>query len=229
MSELLIKNKEVVVPGQILAKGMDFLPAGGTFREDDKIIALHLGLVSVNGRLIKLIPLSGVYIPKRDDIIIGKVTDMNFNGWFVEIGCAYEAMLSVREATEFIERGADLAHYYDFGDNISAQILKVTRNKMIDLSMKGPGLRKLIGGKIINVTPSKVPRIIGKEGSMINLIKEKTGCRITVGQNGRVWLQGTNAENELIATEAIMKIEEESHTDGLTDEIQKFLDKRIKK
>ena len=35
---LLAKDKNVVVPGQILAEGMDFLPSFGTYRKNDKII-----------------------------------------------------------------------------------------------------------------------------------------------------------------------------------------------
>lgn len=229
MGKILVKDKEIVVPGQELAIGMDFLPAGGTFRENDKIIAAQLGLASISGRLIKLIPLGGVYVPKRGDTVIGKIVDMSFGGWYIDIGSAYEASLSIRDAQEYISRDADLSQYYDFGDIISAKVTKVTRSKAIDLTMKGPGLRKLTGGKIINVTPSKVPRIIGKQGSMISMIKEITECRIIVGQNGRVWIQGSNSEKEMLATEAIMKIDAESHTDGLTEKIEKFLESKIKK
>ena len=82
--------------------------------------------------------------------------------------------------------------------------------------------RKLIGGRIMKITPSKVPRVIGKAGSMIELIKDKTKCQIIVGQNGVIWLKG---ENEGLAAKTIYKIERESHTTGLTDKITAYLDK----
>lgn len=227
MGELKAKDRDVAVPGEVLAVGMDFLPTTGTFREGDKIIASQLGLVNINGRLIKLVPLTGKYIPKRGDTIIGKIVDMGFSGWYVDIGCAYEASLSIRDIPEFVERGADLTQYYNFGDIIAARVTNVTRSKAIDLSMKGPGLRKLRGGKLIEVTPTKVPRIIGKEGSMVSMIKESTNCRIIVGQNGIVWIEGTDPENETIATEAILKVEREAHTEGLTEKIKGFLDSRV--
>jgi exosome complex component RRP4 len=78
----------------------------------------------------------------------------------------------------------------------------------------------LLGGIIIKVTPQKIPRIIGKEGSMIKLIKQKTACDIITGQNGVVWLRG---ENKAKAIEAILTIEKESHTIGLTEKIEKLL------
>ncbi len=226
MGKLLVKEREIVIPGQELAEGLDYLPGQGTFREDNKIIANYLGLLSTNERFIKVIPLTGRYIPKVNDLVIGKVVEIGFYGWSIDIGSAYNAMLSIRDAAEFIERDDDLTKYYDYGDLVVAKINKVTRSKSIDLTTKGPGLKKLDGGKIIDVTPSKVPRMIGKQGSMIQLIKEKTGCNIIIGQNGRVWIKGESTEKEILASNAIIKIEQESHTEGLTDKIKKMLEKK---
>lgn len=230
MTKLQVKEKDIVVPGEVLAVGIDFLPSGGTFRENDQIIASNVGLVNIDGRVIRVVPLTGKYLPKRDDVVIGKVTDMTFSGWIVNINSAYSAALNSKDATsEFVARGSDLSRFYDFGDVIVARIVNVTKSNMVDLTMRGPDFKKLKGGKIINITSSKVPRLIGKQGSMVNIIKEMTGCKIVVGQNGVVWISSLDHEKELIATEAIMKIEAESHTDGLTDKIKKFLEQRLKK
>lgn len=225
MSELKIKDKAIVVPGEELAIGLDYLPNGSAFRENDKIIANQLGLISLNGNVIKVIPLTGKYIPKRDDVVIGRIMDVGFSNWFVNIDYAYDASLSVRDIQQFVNKEDDLSYYYDFNDLIAAKIARVTKSKKVDLTMKGPGLIKLVGGKIIKVTPNKVPRIIGKGGSMIDMIKTATKCKITVGQNGLVWIKGENFKDENKATEAIMKIEKDSHTQGLTDKIKAFLEK----
>jgi len=225
MGQLLVKNKDIVVPGEELAKGMDYLPGNGTYRDNDIIISSRLGLINVEGRALKIIPLSGKYMPKKNDVIIGQIVDITFTGWRVETNSAYQAMLNIRDATsDFISRGADLAQYFNLGDYIAAKITNVTSQKLVDLTMKGPGLKKLKGGRIIFVNTNKVPRIIGKQGSMVGMIKQATGCRIIVGQNGIVWVQG-DAKNELIAIEAIKKIEKQAHMTGLTDEIKKFLEK----
>ena len=78
MTEIRIKEKEIVVPGEVLAVGMEVLPGTGTYRMNDKIIAGRLGLAAIDGRTIKLIPLSGRYTPKKNDVIICKVIDVNF-------------------------------------------------------------------------------------------------------------------------------------------------------
>ena len=59
---------------------------------------------------------------------------------------------------------------------------------------------------------------------MVSLIKNATGCKIIVGQNGVVWLQG-EPMSEVIAIQAIKKIEEESHISGLTERVTEFLEK----
>ena len=225
MSKVNVKDKDIVVPGEVLAVGMDSFPGIGSYREGENIIAARLGLVQLDGRTIKLIPLSGRYIPKKYDTIICTIIDVNFSGWRVETYSPYSAMLSMKEATsQFIARGADLIKFFDIGDNIACKIINVTSQMLVDVTMKGMGLRKLKGGRMINVTSNKVPRIVGKQGSMVSMIKDATKCNITVGQNGLVWIDGP-AEGELLAVKAVRKIEEESHLSGLTERVKEFLDK----
>jgi len=225
-SKLLVKEKEIVIPGQELAEGLDYLPSQGSFREGNKIISNFLGLASINERFIKVIQLTGKYNAKVNDLVIGKVSDIGFYGWTLDIGCAYNAVLSIRETSGFIERNDDLTKHYDYGDLVVAQVVKVTKQKQIDVTTKGPGLKKLIGGKIIEVTPSKVPRMIGKQASMITMIKDATKCNVIIGQNGRVWIKGETLDKEILATKIIMKIEQESHIEGLTDKIKEMLQEK---
>ena len=229
MGDLVVKDKSIVVPGEEVAVGMDFLPTEGVYRDGDKLYASRLGLLSVDGRLVKLIPHAGKYLPKRGDVIVGKVIDVTISGWRIDINSAYTAMLSMKDASvEFIARGADLTRYFTFGDYIVTNIVNVTSQNLVDLTMQGPGLKKLSEGMVITVAPNKVPRIIGKQSSMVSMIKDATGCKIIVGQNGVVWLQG-EPEQELIAVAALRKIESESHISGLTDRIKLFLEEEVKK
>ncbi|MBW2976129.1 exosome complex protein Rrp4 [Candidatus Woesearchaeota archaeon] len=228
MTKTNVKDKDIVVPGEILATGMDSFPGIGTYRQGENIMAARLGLVQIDGRTIKLIPLSGRYIPKKHDTVICKVVDVSVNGWRLDTNSPYTAMLSMKEATsQFIARGADLTQYYDIGDYIVCKIINVTSQKLVDVTMKGMGLKKLKDGRTIEVASNKVPRIIGKQGSMVSRVKQATNCNIVVGQNGLVWINGT-PENEMLAIMSIRKIEEESHLSGLTDKIQKFLEENSK-
>jgi len=225
MGEIKVKDKDVVVPGETLAVGMDFLPSYGTYREGEKILSSRLGLVNVEGKVIKLVPLSGVYQPKKGDTIIGQVVEILLTGWRINTNSAYPAVLNMKDATsEFIPRGADLTKFFCIGDYVMVTIINVTSQNLVDLTMKDAGLRKLMGGRIINVGANKVPRIIGKQGSMVSMIKQYTNCRILVGQNGVVWVQGEDPAKELLAINTIKKIEQEAHFVGLTDRIKEFLE-----
>ena len=226
MSTIVVNERDIVIPGEVLADGMDYLPGDNTYREQDKIYSKVVGLASVSGRVVRITPLSGPYVPKAGDKIIGKVIDITFSGWRVETGTAYSAMLNVKEATtRFIKKEENLSEIIAIGEYVVAKIVNVTSQNLIDLAMREPGLHKISGGRIIKINSQKVPRVIGKQGSMISLIKEKTGCEITVGQNGLVWIVGT-PDGELLAERAVRLIEDKAHTEGLTVRMQNFLDQR---
>ena len=225
MSNLLVEEKQIVFPGDELADGMDYLPSMNVVRDGDKLIATKVGMVGMSGRFVKIIPLTGTYTPKEGDLVIGRVSGVTFSGWRVDIGQPSDAVIPLKDGTtDFIQRNADLTKYYTYGDYVVAQITQVYNGKMFDLSMKGPGLRKLSKGRIIDISPTKVPRVIGKKGSMISLIKENTGVKISVGQNGKVWLVAEDPKMELKALEAINLIQKESHTSGLTERVKEFLE-----
>lgn len=228
MSNMIVQERDIVIPGEILAEGMDYLPGENTYRDNDKIHSKVLGLVNVSGRVIKITPLSGPYIPKVGDKIIGEVIDIAFSGWRIGTGTAYSAMLNVKDATpRYIRKEEDLSKILAIGDGVIVTIINVTSQNLIDLTMKEPGLHKITGGRVIRVNSQKVPRIIGKKGSMISQIKDKTGCDVTVGQNGFIWIKGTPA-GEYLTEQAIRMIELKSHTEGLTEEIEKYLDQQMR-
>jgi exosome complex component RRP4 len=223
-SEIFVKERQLVIPGEILAKGLDFLPSSGCYRVNNELKSKLLGLVKLKDRFIGIIPLAGVYIPKTGDGIIGLVEDMQTTIWIVDINSPYDAILPLGEAVgEYVDLNrTDISIYYDIGDLIYAKVLNVSKSKQVQLTMNDHRARKLISGRVLTITPSKVPRLIGKQGSMIELIKNKTKCQIIVGQNGVVWIKG---EQEGLAAKAILTIENESHISGLTDKITAMLEK----
>ncbi len=219
------EERELVIPGQVVAKGMESLPGDGTLREGDEIIAIKFGLLDSYGKLLRVIPLAGIYMPRKEDIIIGKVIDVTLSSWIIDINSTVIGLLGLAEGTrEYVSRGADLSKYYAVGDLVAAKVTNV-RSKNVELTMKGPGLRKLDDGLFVSINPNKVPRVIGRMGSMIKLIKEETGCNISVGQNGLVWVRGNKTEDELMAKAAIEHVERYSHIPDLTDKMKDFLGK----
>ena len=222
-SEIKVENKAIVIPGQVLATGMDYLPGEETYREGEEIRSKALGLANVSGRVMKVTPLSGPYVPKVDDIIVAQVSDILMSGWRVNTQTPYSAMLNVRDATQrFVRKGEDLSKILEIGDYLVAKISNVTSQNLIDLTMKEPGLFRVRNGRVIRVSPLKVPRMIGKKGSMIGMIKRYTACKIVVGQNGIILIEGL-PDNENLAARAFRMIEDCAHQSGLTEKVESFL------
>jgi exosome complex component RRP4 len=213
-------KRSLVIPGEIITKGEDYLPGEGTEKKGEEIIAQKYGLAEEVNKLIKIIPLSGIYQPRRGNVVIGKVENITFNGWVINIGSAENAFLSLTEVPRYVNKDA-LDEVMDIGDMVIAKIWSINK-RGIDLSLKSHGLGKIEEGIIIRVNPNKVPRVIGKEGSMIKQIKDEANCHITVGQNGLIWIKGDKIENEVLAKKAILFVTERSFLGGLTDKVKEW-------
>lgn len=59
---------------------------------------------------------------------------------------------------------------------------------------------------------------------MISMLKKYTDCKIFVGQNGRIWIDG-DLDGQYLAAKAIKMIEENAQAVGLTDLVKEFLEK----
>ena len=214
-----VENKDLVIPGQILADD-EYYSGRGTFKEDGKICSSLLGRVSLRNKKIRVIPLKSKYVPKKGDVVIGKINDVRFSMWDVDINSPYSGILPAFEV--FGREKKELNKVYDVGDVLFLRVVDVDEIKKAKLGLKGRGMGKFKGGIIVDIAPTKVPRLIGKKGSMINMIKDKTNCKIVVGQNGLVWVKG-DEDMEQLTKNIIHLIEAEAHTSGLTNKIKNKL------
>lgn len=221
MAEAKSDMREVVIPGEIITEGEDALPGDWTVKQGDKIVATRLGTVDKSDRLIRVVPISGVYIPRRGNTVIGEVTDFNQAGWSLDIKGPYSGFLTLRECPMFVAE-SEMENVYSVGDLIVVKLIAIKRGG-IDVTTKGRGLGKVKDGLVIGVNPHRVPRVIGREGSMIRLIKTATNCNITVGQNGLVWIKGEALESEQLAKKAIEFVIENTTAEGLTEKVEAWL------
>ncbi len=198
-------DKRIVVPGDLVAS--DGRQLDGCYIEDGKTYAGVVALSS-GGRVI---PLKGQYTPIPGDLVVGIVTGERFAGFDTDLNSPYQGLLSSKETRE----------EFRVGDVMSAKILAVDEVKNAQLIEA----RKMAGGELIEVESVKVPRIIGRNGSMLAALQDATKTQILVGKNGRVYLKGGDTA---LAAQAILKICRESHVAGLTDRIAALLGSEIK-
>lgn len=217
-------SREIVVPGDVLStKG----ERGGdnTYERDGKLYAAILGVKNYSQNGISVMPIGGVYMPSTGDTVIGIINDIAASNWMVDISAPYPAPLHVNEVPWKVEFG-DTSKYLNVGDAVLLKILMVDESKKIQVTMNDSGLRKLDGGMIVDVPYCKVSRIIGKSGSMIQMLKNMTDCRIFIGQNGRIWIDGDD-ENAEVAADAIRYIEENSQKGNLTEKVKALIEERL--
>ena len=215
-------ERKIVLPGELVAEG-NYRLGDGVYREGNKIYSSLLGLLDEKKGFIRVIPFTRKYIPKAGDFVIGKITDIQFASWEVDINSPYRAILNVEDFREDLKPGQiDLSKFLSIGDVIFAVVKEITPSRRIYLSMRMNNSTVLRRGRLVEVTPSKIPRVIGKKKSMLLMIKREIGIRILVGQNGRIWLDGTQDKINL-AVKVLRKIEKEAHTSGLTDRVKEMI------
>jgi exosome complex component RRP4 len=221
---IFFEKKQLVTPGEMLAEG-DYLAGDNTYAEGNKIYASRIGLVDCDNKKVEVVALRAFYVPKVGDIVIGTVAEVGFTGWTIDIKAPYSALLRASDVLSrpFKPQNDELSQVLNAGDLIVAKIASYDRAHDPQLTVGEPGLGKITRGQIMRVTPTKIPRVIGRKGSMISMIKQETGCQIILGLNGVILVTGKNPESEELAMMAIQKIEDESHTSGLTDRISQLL------
>ena len=218
------ERRQLVTPGDLIAEG-DYIAGENTYPENNKIYASRIGIVEYENKKVNIVALRAFYIPRVGDIVIGTVVEVGFNGWTIDINAPYQALLRASDVLSrpFKPQKDDLSQVLGEGDLIVAKITAYDRTHDPQLTVGEPGLGKITRGQIVKITPTKVPRVIGRKGSMISMIKQETGCQIILGLNGVILITGKTPEDEELAMRAIHKIEEESHTSGLTDRITQML------
>jgi exosome complex component RRP4 len=219
----VLENRALVVPGDILFEGRT-RTGDNTYRLQGNVSATRIGLVNYGKNMVSVIALKAGFNPLTGDLVVGDVVDIELGKWLIDIDGSTNAVLNVPDALNAPFRtDIDMPSILDIGDTVVAKIVDMDRRRTPILSILGQGLGKVNEGFIIRLTPSKIPRLIGKKGSMVNMILKETGCNIVIGQNGRILIHGNTREQENMAVKVIKKIECEAHISGLTNRVQEYL------
>jgi len=196
---------KIVLPGDMISDKP--LSIQNTIIEGGKTYATVMGLVDeAKGSFI---PFESVWHPKMDDQVVGVVETERNGVSIVDLNSPFKGLLILKHSTLELR----------VGDIIEAIVMAVKReSERVMIMLARP--KRLYGGRLLFVNVAKVPRIIGRESTMITQLIRGTKSNIQVGMNGVIWLKDGNVE---LAVTAINKIQEEAHTSGLTEQIAKLL------
>ncbi len=199
------KQKKIVIPGELITDQRKRL-GQHTFIENGKVYSDSLGITYPDAGTAYVVPLHGRYIPVRNDLIIGIVSGETFNSYIIDINSIYRSFVSKDAIRYHLKRGSV----------ISAIIKDVNEINEADLVE----IRVFYDGEVVEVSPAKVPRVIGRNGSMLKVLKDGTGCSLVVGRNGWVWVKNGDIA---LCVKAIRLIEKEAHLSNLTNRVDAFL------
>ncbi|MCC6032678.1 MAG: exosome complex protein Rrp4 [Desulfurococcaceae archaeon] len=221
-------ERVLVTPGDKLAEGdYKILTPTTAYRVGTSYYSSIVGLLELNPqeKSLKVIPLKGSYYPRVGDVVIGIVSDVGLTNWELDIRAPFPGILY---AVDYLGRAINpskenLKDFLDVGDVIVGKVEVFDRTRNPVISTKGKEFGKVVDGALVEISPVKIPRLIGKKGSMQSLIESETNCKLIIGNNGRVLVLCEDKRYEEIVVRAIRKIDVEAHISGLTDRVKEFI------
>ena len=67
-----MSREQFVLPGDIIVTG-DYRPEQNVILEGDRLMSTAIGFSEIKDDLVTVSPLTGLYTPKVDDLVIGKI------------------------------------------------------------------------------------------------------------------------------------------------------------
>ena len=218
-----MSQSQFVLPGDVIVTG-DYKPEHNVVLEGNKLMSTAIGFSEIKDNLVTVTPLTGLYTPKTDELVIGKIVSHNALSWQVDINSYYSGILTASDifGKDYSPSRDDLSLKLKTGDIVLARIINVNSRDPL-VTIIGENLGKIDSGELIKISPTKVPRLIGKHGSMIQTIEASTNATITVGQNGLIVVSCDETNGLLKALAAIRMVDEQAHIVDLTDKVKKML------
>ena len=95
----LAYKKRFVLPGDFITTAPLQL-RDNVVLDGKRIISTAIGLTDVSDDSVRVISLTGVYLPKADDLVIGTIQYIFGNSWFADINSCYQGMLLGQDVFE---------------------------------------------------------------------------------------------------------------------------------
>ena len=219
-----MSQDQFVIPGDIIIAD-DCRPGQNVILEGNRVMSTAIGFSEIEDNLVNVTPLTGLYTPKTDDLVIGKIISHNALSWQVDINSYYSGILTASDifGKDYSPSRDDLSLKLNTGDIVLARIANVgSRDPLITII--GENLGKIDSGELVKISPTKISRLIGKHSSRIQTIAASTNATITVGQNGLIILKCDDSTGLKKAIATIKMIGITHSNANLEEKIQNILD-----
>ncbi len=180
---------KAVVPGDLVARG-NYRVYSNVIKSDSEFYSIFVGKAEVEGGRVRVTRLSGPYIPKIGDQIIGMITDVQPLAATVDINSYINGFVM---ANAFYKKRIDpskrdLTEKVRIGDLLNARVSRIERGRDVSLSLE-PKWR-VSGDAIFYISPAKAAYLLKSKSNIMNKIKASTGASIIMGINGVIVARG---------------------------------------
>ena len=201
-------EQRLVTPGMVIGPSTGKHAGSGAIAQNEEFIATRLGWLNEQNDVVSVRPINSAYMPRSGDLIVATVAEVRNNLWFMNINGPFQGLLPMSLAPWKVEFGAARQHM-GIGDVVLARVQEVDECHNVVLTMKGVGLRRLNQGSVHSVPITHIERLRGEGNATIQRLRDACDCRIIVGENGKVWVDG-DADGIAWARQAIDLV----HTSG---------------
>ena len=216
-----MNQSQSVFPGDVIVTG-NYRPEQNVILDGDRLISTAIGFSEIKDDMVAVVPLTGLYSPSTDDLVIGKVISHNALSWEVDINSYYPGILLASDifGKDYSASRDDLSLKLNVGDIVLARIANMgSRDPLITIA--GEKLGRIDSGELIKISSTTIPHLTD---SIIETIEASTNSTITVGQNGLIVLKCDNSTGLTKAIKSIKMIDMMWNDGSIEEKIQKFLD-----
>jgi exosome complex component RRP4 len=203
-------EQRLVTPGMVIGPSAGKRAGSGIVTAEESMIATQLGWLREQNNTVSIDPINAAYMPRSGDLVVATVAEVRNNLWFMNINGAFQGLLPMSLAPWKVEFGAARQHM-DVGNVVLARVQEVDECHNVVLTMKGVGLRRLNQGTVESIPVQHIDRVRGDNNSLLQRMREACDCRIMVGENGRVWIDG-DADGIAWARMALQMVAEHGHS-----------------
>ena len=216
-----MSENQFVLPGDVITTG-NYTPEQNVVVDGDRFISTAIGLSEIKNDLITVTPLTGLYSPRTDDLVIGKIISHNAMSFEVDINSYYSGMLFASDifGKDYSPSKDDLSLKLNIGDIVLARIANLgSRDPLITIA--GENLGRIDSGELLKTSSITIQYLTD---SIIQIIEASTNATITVGKNCLIVLKCDNSTGLTKAITSIKMIGMMQNDASLEEKIQKFLD-----
>lgn len=221
-----MERRKYVIPGDVITTG-SLRPEQNVVLDGNRMISAVVGITEIYDDSVRVMPLAGKYAPKINDLVVAKVISHNSTSWELDINSCYVGFLPATDVfgRDFSAHADELTAKLKPGDLVAARVANSDRTRDPLLTISDRDLGKIDSGALVEISPSTIPRLIGKRGSTIQAIEEATNAAVTIGQNGWVVITCEDPHGLLKAKEAVEMIDKKAHAHNLADQVKSMLEK----